>query len=204
MTGSFRILTVCTGNICRSPLAEQLLRAEFAASFPAITVSSAGTGALVGRGMPEQARLLSVEFGGVDPGAHEASQLTVAHVREANLLIALSREHRRAIVELLPRASRFTFTLRELSRLLAAVTDDDYDEIRAIDASEVSSRLALLIEIAASLRGSVSPPESVDDDDVVDPYKQSDAVYRASADQIVPSVRMIALAFARALATEGR
>ncbi len=45
-TGPFKILTVCTGNICRSPLAEGLLR-KVLRGLP-VEVSSAGTGALVG------------------------------------------------------------------------------------------------------------------------------------------------------------
>jgi protein-tyrosine phosphatase len=203
MTTTFGVLTVCTGNICRSPLVEQLFRASFGDG-AGITVSSAGTGALVGRQMPEQAQALSLEFGGIDPSAHTARQLTADHLRDADLVVALSREHRRAIVELLPRATRYTFTLRELARLLKALKQEDFDEIAAIDPAEPRARLALLLEIAASMRGMVEPSASPDDDDVVDPYKQSDAVYRASADQMVPSVRMITSVFARVLATEGR
>jgi protein-tyrosine phosphatase len=201
MTKPFNILTVCTGNICRSPMVEQLFRAAFAGS-NAIDVASAGTGALVGRGMPQQAQSLSLEFGGIDPSMHEARQLTVDHLRDADLIVALSREHRRAIVELLPRASRITFTLRELARLLPAVQADDYDEIAAIDPSDPHGRLALLLDIAASLRGTVAPPASSEDDDVVDPYKQSDAVYRASAEQMVPAVRAVASTLTRVLVAD--
>ncbi|WP_461170405.1 arsenate reductase/protein-tyrosine-phosphatase family protein [Arthrobacter sp. Z1-15] len=49
----FRILTVCTGNICRSPMAERLLQTGFDEMAPGeFTVASAGTGALLGSGIP--------------------------------------------------------------------------------------------------------------------------------------------------------
>jgi protein-tyrosine phosphatase len=44
----------------------------------------------------------------------------------------------------------------------------------------------------------VPPPESPDDDDVVDPYRQSDDVYRQSADQLVPAVTTVLAQFAAA------
>ena len=62
---SFSILTVCSGNICRSPLAEQLLRVGLT-DLAGVTVSSAGTIALVGEGMPAEAQALSVRYGATD------------------------------------------------------------------------------------------------------------------------------------------
>jgi protein-tyrosine phosphatase len=191
---SFHILTVCTGNICRSPLAEQLLRSG-AAAWPQVTVSSAGTGALVDQPMPQQAARLSHEYGG-DPSAHRARQLLAAQVAEADLVIAMSREHRREIVALLPRASRYTFTLRELARLLHDVAEQDLQDVAQLPAADTSARLSALVAVAASRRGLVQPPERPEDDDVIDPYRQSDEVYRASADQLVPAVRAVLTRFA--------
>ena len=51
---TFSVLTVCTGNICRSPLAELILAASLS-DIPDVRVESAGTGALVGHGMPDPA-----------------------------------------------------------------------------------------------------------------------------------------------------
>jgi protein-tyrosine phosphatase len=184
---TFRILTVCTGNICRSPLAEHLLRSEL--SGLAVTLSSAGTDALVGHAMDERAARYSAEYGG-GSDAHAARQLTVEQLRESDLILALSREHRRAIVELLPRASHTTFTLREFKRLLDTLNDDDRAEIGA--AADERSRLSALVEIAAANRGVAERPDDPSDDDVVDPYRQDDAVYAESVRQLVPSVRAIA------------
>ncbi|TFD16296.1 low molecular weight phosphatase family protein [Cryobacterium sp. TMT4-10] len=193
---TFSILTVCSGNICRSPLAEQLLRVGLA-SWPQVQLASAGTIGLTGQGMPEQAADLSRHFGG-DPSAHVAQELTEQHLQSADLVFAMSREHRRAIVELMPRAIRYTFTIREFARLIAELTDDDLDGAAALPLDDVAGRLSTLIGLAASQRGAVAPLVSADDDDVVDPYRQSDEVYVESARQLVPAINAVTALFHRA------
>lgn len=193
---TFSILTVCSGNICRSPLAEQLLRVGLA-PLPQIGLASAGTIGLTGQGMPEQAADLSRHFGG-DPSAHVAQELTEQHVQNADLVFAMSREHRRAIVELVPRAIRYTFTIREFARLVADLTDDDLDEAAALPLDDLVGRLSTLIGLAASQRGAVAPLVSADDDDVVDPYRRSDEVYVESAQQLVPAINAVTDLFHRA------
>ena len=194
--GHFTILTVCSGNICRSPLAEQLLRVGLAA-WPEVTLGSAGTIGLTGHAMPDEAADLSRHFGG-DPLGHAARVLTAEHLSEANLVFAMSREHRRAIVELFPKAIRYTFTIREFARLVSRVTDGDLEEAAALPLDHVVSRFSTLVGFAASQRGAVSPPESPDEDDVVDPYRRSDEVYAESARQLVPAVNDVVSLFHRA------
>lgn len=191
----FRILTVCSGNICRSPLAEQLLRVGLA-SWPEVTVASAGTIGLTGQGMPNEAADLSRHFGG-EPSGHVARVLTAEHLSEASLVFAMSREHRRAIVELFPKAIRYTFTIREFARLVSGVTDEDLDDAAALPLHDVVGRFSTLVGFAASQRGAVSPPESPEDDDVVDPYRRSDEVYAESARQLVPAVNDVVSLFHR-------
>ena len=193
---SFSILTVCSGNICRSPLAEQLLRVGLA-PWPQVQLASAGTIGLTGQSMPEQAADLSRHFGG-DPSTHVAQLLTEEHIKTADLVFAMSREHRRAIVELVPRAIRYTFTIREFARLVADITDDDLDEAAALPLVDVTGRFTTLISLAASQRGAVAPLASADDDDVIDPYRRSDEVYVESAQQLVPAVNAVTALFGRA------
>ena len=192
---TFTILTVCSGNICRSPLAEQLLRVGLT-SWPEVALGSAGTIGLTGHVMPDEAADLSRHFGG-EPSAHVARVLTAEHLSEANLVFAMSREHRRAIVELFPKAIRYTFTIREFARLVAEVTDEDLVDAAALTLDDVVGRFSTLVGFAASQRGAVSPPESPDDDDVVDPYRRSDEVYAESARQLVPAVNVVVSLFHR-------
>lgn len=194
----FSILTVCTGNICRSPLAELLIRAGLS-NYDGVVVTSAGTGALVGHRMPDQAQVIARDLGVAAPEAHVARALTIDQLRDSNLVIALSREHRRAIVEMLPRGARHTFTLRELSRLLENVDDGEFLEMRALAPEDVSGRLHELVEIAASRRGLVRPPEHPEDDDVLDPYRRNDAAYQESANQVVPAVSVLLAQIERAI-----
>ena len=192
---SFTILTVCSGNICRSPFAEQLLRVGLA-SWPEVILSSAGTIGLTGHAMPDEAADLSRHFGG-DPSGHVARVLAVEHLSEANLVFAMSREHRRAIVELFPKAIRYTFTIREFARLVSGVTDEELDEAAMLPLDDVVGRFSTLVGLAASQRGAVSPPETPDDDDVVDPYRRSEEVYSESARQLVPAVNDVVSLFHR-------
>lgn len=194
----FAILTVCTGNICRSPLAEQLLRTALS-ELSDVTVSSAGTGALVGHPMTDQAQAFSLDLGGTNPSAHRARDLTAQLVNDSDLVLGLSREHRRGAVELVPRASRRVFALQEFARLAAGVTADDLDGAASLDPRDVGGRLAELVDVVASRRGYVEAPESPEDDDVVDPYRRSDEVYRKSASQITPALDILTAKFALAL-----
>ena len=199
----FSILVVCTGNICRSPLAEQLLRAG-TQEWPEVTVASAGTMAMVDKPMTDQAKALSGEFGGAGAETHRARDLTEAQLADADLVLALSREHRRAIVQLYPRATRHTFTLREFARLVAGILDEDLERAARLDASDLVGRLNELVEVAASRRGLVEPPDSLDDDNVIDPYRQTDEVYRQSAEQLVPAVNTVLSQFAHSAAVGSR
>lgn len=93
-----RILMVCTGNICRSPLAESLMRSELERlGVDGAVVSSAGTGAWEGAPASEGAYLVGLEHG-VDLSDHRARLLTGDVVREADLIFTMAR-HQRARVE---------------------------------------------------------------------------------------------------------
>jgi protein-tyrosine phosphatase len=181
---TFRILTVCTGNICRSPQAEQLLRTALADTDADVEISSAGTSAMVGYEMPQQASALSREFGG-EPSGHEPRQLTKQIVEQADLILTMAREHRSAVAKLSPAASRRTFTLREFARAIAPTEDAE---------RPTPNDWPAWVALAAARRGYVAAgPE---DDDVVDPFRRSEATYRRSIEQIAPAVESISAAVA--------
>jgi protein-tyrosine phosphatase len=191
----FTILTVCTGNVCRSPLAEQLLRAGLA-DIPGVTVASAGTGALVGEPMPREAAELSVRYGG-SPDGHRGRDLTGEQVRGADLVLGMSREHRRAAVQLHPLANRHAFTLRQFQRLVTGVTQEDFGYVTRLPLDDLRARLVEAVELAASRRG-LELPEAPEDDGIVDPYRRSQSVYDLSASQLVPAVDATVAFFTRA------
>jgi protein-tyrosine phosphatase len=116
------ILVICTGNICRSPMAEGFLRTTLRRRFGdrAPTVASAGTTGWEGSGaMPESVE--AAEERGVDISGHVARRLTRGDVFDADIVVAMAAEHREAVSRAMPEAADRTFTLKELVRLLEAL-----------------------------------------------------------------------------------
>ena len=109
------VLLLCTGNLCRSVMAQHLLTARLAARGQPVPVTSAG---LLGGGRPPPDEVISVLAArGVDAAAHRSRQVTAADLADAGLILGLAREHVRHAAVLLPGAWPRTFTLRELVRL---------------------------------------------------------------------------------------
>lgn len=95
-----RLLFVCSGNTCRSPLAEALARQAIAErGIPDIEVASAGSSAWDGAPASDGALLVGMERG-LDLGAHRSRQLTRDMVEEADLILAMSTHHRDAVASL--------------------------------------------------------------------------------------------------------
>lgn len=186
-----RILAVCTGNVCRSPLAATVLQHRLS-GLP-VSVASAGTRARNGTPMTPQAIELAAARGAADTAAaHTARMLSEADVNSADLVIALARDHRRAIVELAPSGVRNTFTAREFVRLSSVVSDDEVRAAAGDRGSEASedarTRVQAVVGYVARQRGIALPPIIPADDDVVDPYGRSSTTYARSAEQMDPAL----------------
>jgi protein-tyrosine phosphatase len=93
------ILAVCVGNICRSPVAEGLLRA----SLPGCKVWSAGLSALVGQPADPTAAEIALAHG-IDISAHRAQQLGGWMLSQADLVLVMERGHQRQIQQQYPLA----------------------------------------------------------------------------------------------------
>ncbi len=83
-----QILVVCTGNICRSPIAEGLLKK----ALPEKQISSAGTAAVLRAPADPHSRAVCAEHD-VDVSAHVARQLTLAMLQESDLVLVLDATH---------------------------------------------------------------------------------------------------------------
>lgn len=109
-----RVLFVCTGNTCRSPMAESIgawltSRAQGGAAFE---FSSAGVGAVPGAGMtPEAAAALRGLGIPPPPRPHSATTLTRRAIAEADIILAMTRSHGAAVLDLEPGATDKVQTL---------------------------------------------------------------------------------------------
>lgn len=94
MSGSrpYRVLVVCTGNTCRSPMAEALLARLLEEAGVAAEVRSAGTGALVGAPANPNAAAVAADAG-LDLSGHVARQLDEAALRWADTVLCMQPSH---------------------------------------------------------------------------------------------------------------
>jgi protein-tyrosine-phosphatase len=114
-----RVLLVCTGNICRSPLAEVLMRRVLAerAADGDYRVESAGTGAWEGASASEGAYLVGLE-NELDLSEHRARLITRELVQQSDLVFTMARHHRIRVNEL--GGERKTYLLGEYAGLKGA------------------------------------------------------------------------------------
>ncbi|WP_167199868.1 arsenate reductase/protein-tyrosine-phosphatase family protein [Brevibacterium pigmentatum] len=198
MSESFTVLTVCTGNLCRSRLAELVLAQRFA-DVSEIRLRSAGTRAAPGRMMPEEAREVAGFMGVINIRAQRARQVSEDSLSAADLVLVMTREHRRAVVELNPRIVRRTFTIRELASLAAVTRDDEIVSEGALPSADRATRLRAAVGAAVRRRSRRRAPDLPTDDDVIDPYGCDRDIYALAALQLAPAVEGVAVLFQRAL-----
>jgi protein-tyrosine phosphatase len=189
MASTFRVLFVCTGNICRSPMGQAMLTSRLRASLGAaadelVEVTSAGTYGLVGHPIERDALVVLDELG-VVPDEFAARELAKDILEGSDLVLTATREHRAAAVSMLPRASRRTFTIREFARLVSAV------DVSGLGGDDAAGRAAALVDAAAAQRGYVRPASPADDD-VADPYRRPVDAFRVAARQIDEATALIA------------
>ena len=103
----YRVMTVCTGNICRSPMDEVVLRHRFeeAGLAGAVVVDSTGTSDEEEGGPVDPRARAALEASGYEVGDHVARQVEPGQVEQRDLVLAMTTAHRRALQRLSPQAA---------------------------------------------------------------------------------------------------
>lgn len=184
----FSVLFVSTGNVCRSPLAEGLLRARLAATLGAdartFRCESAGTWGHVGAAMEQHAAEVLREHG-ADPAGFVARELGADQVLAADLILGATREHREQVRLLDPYAIGRTFSIREFARFARQVDG------ASLPAGDPATRARILVDRVAMLRTPRPGPGHIDDD-IPDPFGAPLHVFRLCADSIAESLSALA------------
>ncbi|MEC0230841.1 low molecular weight protein arginine phosphatase [Paenibacillus alba] len=180
-----RILFVCTGNTCRSPLAEGLLRIRVHQEGLAAEVRSAGVSAITGGPISRNSASLLQEAGFKEP----LYSLTIqeSEVQWADLILTMTMGHKRTVIQRFPHAIDKTFTLKEY-------VEDDEHVLQAIEERE---RLVTEVQLKQALSQAVSVEErsriyqlevEIPDYDISDPFGGPLEVYRQTAEEIGSSL----------------
>ena len=195
-----RILTVCTGNICRSPVAERLLQAGLDQVLPGgFEVRSAGTRALVGDPVQPLSADIIRTFGGTAEG-FTARQLSAKILRNVDLVLTMTSGHRGEVLQLDASLLKRTFTIREFARMLDVLEEREGQAPQGagLNGERLAANTKLWRKLparAASVRHLALAPDAADND-VVDPYRRSADYYRQMEDELAPAIISV-LRFAR-------
>ena len=183
--GQFEVLLVCHANLCRSPMAERLVRkavddrlGEDAAGF---RVVSAGTHAWTNQPMHPLAAEVLREHGADETG-FLSQRLTEGLVRRADLVLTSTRRQRSECVAFDPSAVGRTFTIAQFGRYAAALGPYSLTAVWP-----PQRRLGVMIERVSVIRGNL-PVAPADEEDLADPVQSPIEAFRRCAAEIQRTV----------------
>lgn len=175
------ILFVCTGNTCRSPMAEGLLRKLAKERGIELEVRSAGVSAISGTSISRHAAAILRDEGIQD--LIESAQLTGQSVEWADLVLTLTGGHKRHLLQYFPDAVNKTYTLKEYVHDEEAVTED----IKELDSLYADAELSLALggePDVADMQRIIEIRQRIPSFDISDPFGGTREDYELTAAEI--------------------
>lgn len=181
----FDVLFLCTANLCRSPMAEMLLRAQLESRLgqrsTAWHVGSAGLAAHTGPDMDPMARQTLLDRG-IEPAPFQRRAVTGELLERADLILTAQVSHRSAAIRMVPTVAGNTFTIKQFAGLCR-----DLPLLTFATPAE-AGRALLAAALLERGRNPVVAPSRLDLDD---PYGQGWRKFRKCADTLEAAISMI-------------
>lgn len=173
-----RIMFVCTGNICRSPMGELLMTHYLNGT--TVRVSSAGTRGLPMHPIdPSSGRLM--QSVGIESSGFRSRRLTRQMADEADLILCFEKQQRKEIVTLAPAAVRYTFLLDDFANMC-----DYCARNNMIAGLTIQERLQSVIKKSSMIRPMIPQPK-----DIADPHGREFSMFCVAAEQTNGAIRKI-------------
>lgn len=174
-----KVLFVCTGNICRSPMGQLMFPLFFHDN--SITADSAGTQGLIDKPIdPSSAHLMQKD--GIDASSFRSKRLTPQIALSSDLILCFTERQRKKIVELAPRSRRRTFLLTDFADLCSYCNNNNM-----IVGNTPESRLSSILANASLVQPMLPSAREIND-----PYRKDMAAFEAAHQQIGDSFASIA------------
>lgn len=174
-----KVLFVCTGNICRSPMGELMFPLFFHDT--TIETDSAGTQGLIDQPIdPSSAKLMPLD--GIDSSSFRSKRLTPQLAMSNDLILCFTEHQRKSIVTLAPRVRTRTYTLNDFANLCSY-----FGENNLLQGTTIEDRMREVMYNTSMVRHMI--PQAAD---ITDPYNKDFQAFQTAHDQIGYAIADIA------------
>ena len=175
-----KVLFICTGNICRSPMGELLLPNSCPILNPTVRAHAGSSHEIA----PNSKRLLDQH--GIDSSSFRAKRVTPQIAQGSDLILCFEHEQRKEIAVIAPTAARKTFLINDFANMCVYCKEQGY-----MGGNTRQEKLESVIDNASMIR-----PMIPDTNNVEDPIGKDFAVYQAAYNEICKALQTIASATA--------